>query len=183
MASGFVSALPIVGPVAVTQAVLPALRSARGRIAVVGSVSGRVSTPLLGAYAASKFALEGLIDALRVELRPWGIRVALIEPGSIDTDIWRGALETADETEAAMSPVHRELYSRQLAAIRKLAVRVQGQTSPPATVAAAAVKALTDRRPRARYVVGTDARVQLALHGTLPTAAWDAVLARLSGAR
>ena len=79
----------LVGQVAVTQAVLPNLRSARGRIVNVGSIAGRSSLPFLGAYAASKHGLEAVTDALRVELRPFGITVTIVEPGTIATPIWR----------------------------------------------------------------------------------------------
>ncbi|HEY7923524.1 MAG TPA: SDR family oxidoreductase, partial [Vicinamibacteria bacterium] len=82
----------VVGQVAVTQAFLPVLRRARGRIVFVGSIAGRSALPFLGPYAASKHALEAIADSLRVELRPWGIHVAIVEPGSIRTPIWtRGA--------------------------------------------------------------------------------------------
>lgn len=94
----------VVAPVAVTQAVLPMIRAAGGRIVFVSSVGGRVSSPVTGVYAASKYAIEALADALRMELRPWGIHVSLIEPGAIDTDMWRTAMDVADATEAAMTP-------------------------------------------------------------------------------
>jgi NAD(P)-dependent dehydrogenase (short-subunit alcohol dehydrogenase family) len=173
----------VVGQVAVTQAVLPLLRASRGRVVFIGSVSGRVSAPMLGPYSASKFAIEGIADALRVELRPWRIRVALIEPGSIDTDLWRRADETADEMEAKLSPPNLQLYRDQIAGTRKLAARIQKQTSPAAKVADAVEHALTAARPRARYLVGTDARVQTASRALLPAAVFDAILARVSGGR
>lgn len=170
----------VVAQVAVTQAVLPLLRAAKGRVVFVGSVSGRVATPFTGAYNASKFALEGLADALRMELRPWSIRVVLVEPGSIDTDLWRGALDDADRAEANMSPAHRELYASQIAAMRKTVTRIQKQTSPPEKVADAIETALTASRPRARYLVGADARAQVAMRAALPTRALDAALARFT---
>ena len=171
----------VVGQVAVTQQVLPLLRAAQGRIVFISSVSGRITTPLLGAYSASKFAVEALGDALRVELRPWDINVSLVEPGSIDTDIWRRAEETADETERALSPAHRELYAKQIDRLRKLTRTIQGRTTAPEKVADAVVQALTADRPRARYVVGADAKAQLLGRAVLPTRAWDAVLARATG--
>jgi NAD(P)-dependent dehydrogenase (short-subunit alcohol dehydrogenase family) len=146
-------------------------------------VSGRVSTPFTGAYNASKFALEALADSLRMELRPWGVAVSLVEPGAIDTDIWRGALETSDGTLAAMSPEHRELYAERVTGLRKTITRTQRQAAPPEKVAEAIAAALTDRRPRARYLVGADARVQIALRGVLPTRAFDATISRLTGGR
>lgn len=171
----------VVGPVAVTQAVLPRLRASRGRVIFVSSVSGRVSSPLLGPYAASKYALEALADSLRIELRPWDVKVSLIEPGSVDTDIWRNALETADEAEAQLSDAHRALYGGHIAGMRGTIKRIQKQTAPVEKVVDAIEKALTSPKPRARYVVGTDARVQLVLNTALPTPAMDAAVAKLTG--
>jgi len=173
----------VVAQVAVTQALLPRLRAARGRIVLVSSVSGRVGTPFTGAYNASKFAIEAIGDALRVELRPWGIAVSLIEPGAIDTAIWRDALETADRVEGAMAPAHHALYRTQIEGLRRAVRRTQRQASPPDGVAAAIHHALTAPRPRARYVVGPDAWVQLALRTLLPTRGFDAAIARLTGGR
>ena len=101
----------MVGQIAVTQAVLPRLRKSRGRIVFISSVNGRLSFPLIGAYCASKFALEAAADALRMELKPWGIAVVVVEPAQTDTDMWRTADAVVDETEAAMSAEHRELYA------------------------------------------------------------------------
>ncbi|MEO6857493.1 MAG: SDR family NAD(P)-dependent oxidoreductase [Solirubrobacteraceae bacterium] len=173
----------LVSQVAVTQAVLPMLRTSRGRVVFMSSISGRVSTPFMGAYAGSKFALEGLADALRIELRPWGIRVTLVEPGSIDTDLWRNVEETTDEVEAGLSADHRRLYARQIAAMRKLSARVAKQAAPPATVAAAVERALSADRPRARYLVGADAKIQLALGAVIPPRFMDAAVGRMTGGR
>src|SRR6185295_4750516 len=87
----------VIGQVAVTQAFLPALRRARGRIVNVSSIGGRVALPLVGAYNASKFALEGVSDALRRELRPLGVDVIVIEPGGVKTPIWTKSTKTADD--------------------------------------------------------------------------------------
>jgi NAD(P)-dependent dehydrogenase (short-subunit alcohol dehydrogenase family) len=171
----------VVGQVAVTQALLPRLRASGGRIVFVSSVSGRVSSPLLGAYNASKFALEGLADALRVELRPWQIPVTLVEPGSVDTDIWRGAEATVDETAAAMRPEHRDLYATHTTTFRKMIPHIRRGAADADRIAATIEKALTAQRPRARYVVGVDARAQLALAQLAPTRAVDAALGRLIG--
>ena len=173
----------VVAQVSVTQAVLPLLRATGGRVVFVGSISGRVASPFLGAYSASKFALEAIADALRMELRPWDIRVVLVEPGSIDTDLWRGALDTADAVEASMSGEHRTLYHRQIASMRKTVARIQRQTSPVDKVADTIEIALTTGRPRARYLVGTDARVRLAFQAALPTRAVDAAVSRMTTGR
>jgi NAD(P)-dependent dehydrogenase (short-subunit alcohol dehydrogenase family) len=171
----------VVGQVAVTQALLPRLRAGGGRVVFVSSVSGRVSTPLLGAYNASKFALEALADALRVELRPWKLPVILVEPGSVDTDIWRLAEATVDETEAALRPEHRELYAAHTATFRKAIPHIRRGAAAADKVAATIEKALTAEKPRARYVVGLDARAQLALTQLAPTRLTDAAFGKMIG--
>lgn len=171
----------VVGQVAVTQALLPRLRASSGRLVFVSSIGGRVSTPMMGAYSASKFALEALADAFRMELRRWGIRVALIEPGAIDTDLWRLAPDTARDAEEALGPELRELYADHLVGIRKTIPRMQKQASAADAVAAAVERALTASRPRARYLVGTDAYLQAAVGAALPTRAADAAIAMFTG--
>lgn len=173
----------VVGQVAVTHAVLPRLRRSRGRVVFVSSLNGRVSIPMSAAYNASKFAIEALADALRVELRPWGIRVILIEPGCIDTDPWRRMMDALDELTAGMRPEHRDLYSAHLAGQRKILTRLQQQTKPAALVASAIERALTSRRPRSRRLVGPDARALVAMRAALPTRALDAIWARGMGVR
>ena len=166
----------VVGQVAVTQAVLPRLRRSRGRIVFVSSVSGRISTPMTGAYNASKFALEGMADALRMELAPWGIRVALVEPAQTDTDLWRTAEDELEASVAKLSPEHRALYAGHIEGYRKTIPRSQKTAAPAEGVAAVVEKALTDSRPRARYVVGRPARVQAFLADLTPTPVLDAAL-------
>jgi NAD(P)-dependent dehydrogenase (short-subunit alcohol dehydrogenase family) len=88
----------VIGQLAVTRAVLPKLRESRGRIVFISSVNGRLSVPLLGPYCASKFALEAAADALRMELKGWGIPVVLVQPAQTDTDMWRTADDMVVET-------------------------------------------------------------------------------------
>ena len=171
----------VVGQAAVTQAVLPRLRASRGRIVFVSSLSGRVATPLTGAYNASKFALEGMADAMRMELAPWGIKVVLIEPAQTDTDMWRGAYDDLDESVAALSPEHRELYAKHIAGFRKTIPRSQRMAGPVEGVAAAVEKALTAPRPKARYVVGTGPRVQALMARLTPTSVLDRLLSAGTG--
>lgn len=166
----------VVAQAAVTQALLPRLRRARGRIVFISSLSGRVATPMFGPYNASKFGLEGMADALRLELAPWGIRVSLVEPAQTDTDLWRQAEDTFDEAAAALSPEHRELYGRHLAGYRKTIPRSQRAAVPATRVAEAVHRALTDRRPRARYVVGKGARAQAVMAQLTPTRAMDLLI-------
>jgi NAD(P)-dependent dehydrogenase (short-subunit alcohol dehydrogenase family) len=115
----------VVGAVALTNGVLPRLRASRGRIVFVSSLSGLISTPMTGAYNASKFALEAIADAWRLELRPWGVAVSLVEPAMTDTDLWRQAPETLEAETAEMSDAHRELYAEHLEGMRKTIPRIQ----------------------------------------------------------
>jgi NAD(P)-dependent dehydrogenase (short-subunit alcohol dehydrogenase family) len=171
----------VIGPIAVTNAVLPKLRSSRGRIVFVSSLSGRISTPMSGAYNASKFALEAIADAWRLELKPWGIGVSLVEPAMTDTDIWRKAREQQDSTENAMAPEHRDLYDRHLDGFRKTIPRLQRMAKPVEGVAAAIELALTASRPKARYVVGLDAKAQARVTAMMPQRVKDAILAMATG--
>jgi NAD(P)-dependent dehydrogenase (short-subunit alcohol dehydrogenase family) len=171
----------VVGAVALTNLVLPRLRASRGRIVFLSSVSGRVSTPMTGAYNASKFAIEAIADAWRVELRPWGVAVVLIEPAMTDTDLWRQAPETLESGEVRMSAEHRELYAAHLDGMRKTIPRMQKLAKPVEGVAAAIERALTASRPRARYVIGADVKAQAALSAITPTPLMDRASALLTG--
>ncbi len=142
------------GAVAVTQAFLPLLRTGRGRIVNIGSGSGLVSLPFGGPYSATKYALEAVNDALRVELRPWDIKVVMIEPGDVDTAIWGKATSVLDETAENLTPRGRELYGPVVA----LRDRFRPHGIPAERVARLVEKALTARRPRARYLIGADVR-------------------------
>ncbi len=159
----------VVGQLAVTQAVLPALRSARGRVVIVGSIAGRSALPFLGAYAISKFALEAMADSLRLELAPEGIEVSLVEPGTIATAIWTKPQPLAD--------LVSERYRSRVEAFRAVAAARAAKAVPADRVAVAVEHALTAPRPKTRYLVGRDARIRAALE-RLPDRMRDRVLAR-----
>ncbi|MFN7977841.1 MAG: SDR family NAD(P)-dependent oxidoreductase [Vicinamibacterales bacterium] len=146
----------VTGAVRLTQQALPALRRARGRVVFMGSIAGRSALPFLGGYSASKYAIEAIGDALRVEIAPWGLHVAIVEPGAIDTPINGKALESFDAVASTAAAQAR--YGRAMAAFRRQMTTTIGHALPPATVAAAVAHALTAKRPRTRYVVGRDAR-------------------------
>lgn len=171
----------VVGQVAVTQAVLPRLRASRGRVVFVSSVSGRIATPMTGAYNASKFGLEGLADALRMEVRPWGIDVVLVEPAQTDTDMWQSAVALLEQAEAALTPAHRALYAGHVAGWRRAIPASQKAAVPADDVARDVLTALTATRPRARYVVGRSPKLQARVALALPTRVRDAVLRKQAG--
>lgn len=167
----------VTAQIGVTQAVLPKLREARGRVLFMSSVSGLITTPGTGAYSASKYAIESLADALRMELRPWRIRVSLIEPGPIRTDMWGDMLDDYDRMTAQLAERHRELYASHLAGNRKLLARLQKLASDPRKVVKAVDHALTSRHPKRRYLLDSLSRAQKAFVSLAPTALSDAVLA------
>lgn len=150
----------LVGQVAVTQAFLPALRRAKGRIVFVGSIAGRSALPFLGPYAASKHALEAVADSLRVELRPFGIRIAIVEPGTIRTRIWTRSAAKANELMEESDGRLGELYGERMAALSRFALKRGAGGAAPEDVAGVVEKALTTERPRARYLVCRDAKLR-----------------------
>jgi NAD(P)-dependent dehydrogenase (short-subunit alcohol dehydrogenase family) len=173
----------VTSQVAVVQAVLPQLREAGGRVVFMSSVSGLITTPGTGAYSASKYALESLADALRIELRPWRIPVSLIEPGPTKTDMWGDALDDYDRMTSQLSPAHRELYASHLTGTRRLLGRMQKLAGNPRKVVKAVDHALTSRYPKRRYRCDSVSRAQLALVAVTPTAVTDAVLASATTSR
>ena len=170
----------LTGQLAVIQAMMVSLRTARGRIVLISSVGGRVALPFTGAYHAAKFGLEAVGDSLRQELAPWGLRVAIIEPGSIDTPIWERGEASTDESLAG-SPRMRELYGPAIERYRKVIRDTAERGIPPEKVAAKVQHALESRRPRTRYLVGIDAQVQARLMPLLPTPLVDRVVAAFMG--
>jgi NAD(P)-dependent dehydrogenase (short-subunit alcohol dehydrogenase family) len=168
----------VVGQVAVTQALMPEIRRATGRIVNMGSVGGRVAHPILGPYHASKFAMEALTDSLRKELRQWGIHVIVVEPGSMATEIWDKGVRGADEQLERIGERGRELYGPTIEKIKAVAAKTGERGGPPETVAKVVERALTAKRPRARYLVGADAIAQVGLQTVLPARAFDAVEAK-----
>jgi NAD(P)-dependent dehydrogenase (short-subunit alcohol dehydrogenase family) len=168
----------LVGPLALTRAVLPRLRGARGRVVFISSINGRVSFPFTGIYNASKYATEAVADTLRVELRPFGVQVALVEPGVIDTDPWHEMDQLLDDLEAGLDPEHKALYAPHFAGERRLIAKIRKNAKPPETVAAVVERQLTRRRMRPRTLVGTDARSILAMKALLPARRLDGVWAQ-----
>jgi NAD(P)-dependent dehydrogenase (short-subunit alcohol dehydrogenase family) len=143
----------VLGAVAVTQAFLPLIRNNRGgRIIMISSISGRIALPGLSVYAASKFALEALSDALRVELKPFNIAVVLIEPGNVETPIWEKSIANNNAVMAQADAAVKKLYANLIQTLNKIAQNPQG--IEPAHVASIVAHALVVKRPRSRYLVG-----------------------------
>jgi NAD(P)-dependent dehydrogenase (short-subunit alcohol dehydrogenase family) len=169
----------VLGQVAVTQALLPALRAARGRLLFVSSVGGRVAMAFTAPYAASKYALEAIGDALRVELSTSNVQVALIEPGSVATPIWEKTREVEEKLTIPAS-LQAE-YGHVPAAMKKTIESTASRGLPPEQVAETIERALSAKRMKARYVIGRDARAMIAMRRLLPDHVFDRVAKRALG--
>ncbi len=166
----------VIGQVAVTQAFLPLIRQGRGRIVNMGSIAGRSTIPMMGPYSASKFALEAITDALRLEVQQWGIHVSIIEPGAITTPIWTKSADDAAGREAVMGAELRILYEPMVAAVRKVVDEAAKRAIAAEVVAKVVEEALTARVPRTRYLVGTDAKIRAFIGKILPDRTIDRLL-------
>lgn len=165
----------VFGLIRVTQLALPHLRRSRGYIVNIGSIAGRISYPFGGAYCASKYAVEALTDALRLEVETFGVRVVLIEPGPITTKFKdRVETEIAPLLENSASPYH-ETYSRAYTAFRKETSR---GALPPQAVARTVLKAVGRKRPATRYVLSAPARIVALARRFLPDTVLDAGMRR-----
>jgi NAD(P)-dependent dehydrogenase (short-subunit alcohol dehydrogenase family) len=166
--------------IAVTRAMLPALRRARGRIVFISSIGGLVAVAYNGPYAASKHAIEAFGDALRGELHSSGIEVALVEPGSVSTPIWEKI--RAEAGRVSIPPELEAQYGGVPRAMDKVLADTARRGVPPEKVAATIERALTARRMRARYLVGRDAQAMLALRRLLPDHLFDRLIRSRLGA-
>jgi NAD(P)-dependent dehydrogenase (short-subunit alcohol dehydrogenase family) len=167
----------VFGLMSLTRAVLPAmLARGDGRIVNVSSVSGRIPAPILGAYHASKYALEALSDALRMELAPFGVRVSVIEPGTIRTEFASRAMSEATRERSSASRYAR-VYER-AAQLEQRFDRLAGGTAP---VVRAIAHAATARRPHSRYVAPRSFALMIALVRILPTCWVDRLMQRMFG--
>lgn len=171
----------VIGALAVTQVLLPSLRLAHGRIVNISSIAGVAATPFLGAYCGSKFALEAMSDALRLELAPWGIAVSLVEPGAIQSQIWQRATMSATRTLGGVAPESLALYAQPLRRMQEVMAGAAARAIPADAVAQVVARALTASRPRSRYLVGKDARLRAFLKHILPDRVQDRLLAWFMG--
>jgi NAD(P)-dependent dehydrogenase (short-subunit alcohol dehydrogenase family) len=162
----------VTGQLAVTQAMLPALRRAAGRIVMVSTIGVRFSPPFAGPLDAAKAGLTALGDALRQELAPWGIRVIVVEPATINSGAADKVTRDAAAAMATATPEGRALYADAFTAMLTVVERREANGSPPDVAAATIARALTARRPRTVYLSGKDSR-RLAILSGLPASMTD----------
>jgi len=163
----------VTGQLAVTQALLPLLRRARGRIVLIGSIGTRFTPPFTGPISASKSAIATMAEALRQELAPWDIHVVLIEPASIHTEAVDKLDRDAERLLSESDPGARALYEDAFRRFVRIGLARERNGSPPQVVAQAVARALTIRRPHSRYLVGKDSRRMAVVAAALPTPVLD----------
>lgn len=168
------------GPVAMVQAFLPLIRRGGGRIVNVGSIGGMLVLPVNGAYSASKFGLRAVTDALRLELRQWGIHVSLIEVAPVKTAIFGKTYAALDGLEEKLGDDGYRMYEAQISAIRKATEGAESSADPPLVIAKSIHHALTSDKPKTKYLVGHGGK-QTAVAAALPDGARDRALARELG--
>ncbi len=169
----------VFGPLAMIRAFMPLVRRARGRVINVSSGAGKVVTPLLGPYCSSKFALEAISDALRMEVRGSGIAVSVIEPGFIDTPMQSKGQSDAERMRGELPEEGRKLYGHAIDKLRENISRFGKRAAPPEAVASAIHRALTAERPKTRYTVGSDAKLLTGFQRLMPDRAKDALFGYL----
>lgn len=167
-----------VAPIALTRAMLPMLMHARGRVVMVSSISGRIPFPIVGAYTASKHALECLSHALRVELAPTGVRVTIIEPGPVRTPIWSRTSRATDDAMKQWAEPQRDRYGSAMARMRQVAADGEAQGVPPQDVAELIERSLLSQRSMPRKVIGASFSDRVLLSGLVPLWARDRAFAR-----
>jgi NAD(P)-dependent dehydrogenase (short-subunit alcohol dehydrogenase family) len=171
----------LIGQVAVTQAFIPALRRARGRLVFISSIGGLIALPYMAPYHASKWGIEAVGDVLRQELRQFGVQVSIVEPGSVATPMWEKGRATAEAVRGNLSAEGQAVYGESLARSVEILAQTAQRGVPPEKVANVVAHALTARRPRTRYPVGADARAMATLRKLLPDRLRDRLVARASG--
>jgi NAD(P)-dependent dehydrogenase (short-subunit alcohol dehydrogenase family) len=168
------------GALAVTQAMLPFLRrpaanGRRGRIVNISSMAGRFVTPLLGPYCISKHAMEAMSDSLRMELSPWGIGVVVIEPGVVKTPIWDKGDNELERVVSSLSDTARERYGKSAGALQAFFKKANAQGVSVDVTSHAIWHALTDDKPKARVIIGNDAKLAVLLDNLVPRRIVDRV--------
>ncbi len=168
----------LLGPVAVMQAFLPLIRKGNGRIVNIGSIGGIQPIPSLGLYDASKAGIHALTDVLRMELSGWGIPVILVIPGNIATPIWKKSGDATKKLLKSLPKLAQELYGPMMDNIANTIEKMAGKGLPPEAVGSAVYKALTVKKPRTKYIVGSDATFQVIMSKFLADKIRDALVLR-----
>jgi NAD(P)-dependent dehydrogenase (short-subunit alcohol dehydrogenase family) len=172
----------VVGQIAVTQAFLPLLRDhgpSDPRIVFTSSIGGRIASPFIGPYAASKHALNGIAESWRRELLPWGFRVSVLAPATVSTPIWDKAASQVKDVVDALPPRGVELYGKAIESMQSIVAGSNEAGIPPSKVADAAHHALFSRRPKTEYLVGREAKMAATASALIPARTFDKLVLRV----
>lgn len=167
----------VFGQVAMIQALLPALFHSRGTIVNISSISGKAAMARYGPYASTKFALEGLSDALRRELEPFGIKVIVIEPGGVTSPMSLQVRQKAAQITSEMTAEHRNRYGPMMHAMVSLAESYIKNAVSAEKAAEIIANTLAGKKPRTRYIIGKDAAMIRFMNWLLPDRWLDNILA------
>ncbi|WP_372088728.1 SDR family oxidoreductase [Tistrella mobilis] len=169
----------VIGQIAVTQALIPALLANGGRVINIGSVGGKIAMPGFGPYSAAKFAMEAVTDALRREIEKFGVKVVIITPGAVKTNMTDQGIKTADRLASVMTADQHERYDRVITAFKEQAEKF-GRDGVPAEKAAAVIsRAIRARKPKTRYTVGIEAAILTRMVRLLPERVLDSMMRRM----
>lgn len=168
----------VFGLVEVTQKFLPLLRRTQGRVINIGSISGRVASPFLAPYAASKFAVRAFTDSLRREISRFGVKVILVEPGPIKTAIWEKSLAKSHDLEQRLSPEMRKVYGPVLKALAAGVEKTAASAVAPEKVTRVVLHAIHSEKPHPYYLVGKSIRFTAFLVKYLPTGPLDRIISQ-----
>lgn len=168
------------GPMALTQALLPVIRKAKGRIVNIGAVGGGVSLPFYGAIASSKIAFQAVNDCLRRELHPFGVHVSIIEPSGIATPANTKMRNSVSRFLDGLEPVGKERYGAAMETFSKWAFARHQNSLTPEEVAGAVLKALKAGKPKSRYRLGLDSKASALLRKLLPDYWFDKAILRVA---
>lgn len=167
----------VLGLVKITRALLPFIRESKGRIINIGSISGQIASPYLSIYASTKFAVRGLTDSLRREMLAFGVKVILVEPGPIKTDIWSTSLKRAQEDQAAYSQNPQYVHYEKGLLVFQNSVEKVAQTADELEVAIKEIHhAIYSPKPKYYYLAGRNLKLQLLIKTLLPTHLFDKLL-------
>ena len=173
----------VIGQIAVTQALMPALLANGGRVVTIGSLGGKVAMPGFGPYSAAKFAMEAVNDTLRREMEPFGLKVIMVTPGAVSTGMTEQGLATIDRLARLMTPEQHGRHDRLIDAVKTQVKAFARDGVPPEQAAAVVSRAVNDRRPRIRYTVGRDAALLARMVRFIPDGFLDRALRRQIGLR
>jgi short-subunit dehydrogenase len=167
-----------IGQINMIQWFLPLLRQGSGRIINVSSTNGFTAFPFMGIYCATKFAMDGVSNALRIELAPWNIPVSVVYPDKIKSNIWKKALHQSDELFDQLSSHEKELYKENYRKAHQAISEIEKQALPAELIAKTILNILKSKKPKRKYFPGGEAKIFYFLNKYLPGSFIDQLIVK-----